>query len=362
MLEGIALHIVLGALMGVVLFLPFLWKRVEEELEAFIMVIGLAAVTTSGLWNWSLVATAAEEPIAITIAVLAAGFVFYYAHSRLTALTTASIKTCGLRLFVFIIVTLLGLLSSVMTAMIAAAVLSVVVGELGLERRSMIKVTVVGCFAIGLGAALTPVGEPLSTIVVSKLSGEPYHAGSLFLLRHLGIWIIPSVLVMGVLAGRAATRGDAIAGEEEGSESVRGVLGRGLRTYIFVAGLVLLAEGLRPLVDTYIVGLPHGAIYWINISSAALDNATLAAAEISHKMDLYTIKSATMGLLAAGGILIPGNIPNIICAGKLGIKSKEWARFGVPLGITLMALLYVAMALVDKLMSHDSWFQAFFVD
>ncbi len=29
-------------------------------------------------------------------------------------------------------------------------------------------------------------------------------------------------------------------------------------------------------------------------------------------------------------MLIPGNIPNIISAGKLGITSKEWARLGVP--------------------------------
>ena len=42
-----------------------------------------------------------------------------------------------------------------------------------------------------------------------------------------------------------------------------------------------------------------------------------------------------------GGMLIPGNIPNIISAGKLGITSLEWARVGVPLGLALNALFYV---------------------
>ena len=53
-------------------------------------------------------------------------------------------------------------------------------------------------------------------------------------------------------------------------------------------------------------------------------------------MRLLQIKSALMGLLLAGGMLIPGNIPNIISAGKLKIKSSEWARFGVPLGLLVM--------------------------
>jgi predicted cation transporter len=149
---------------------------------------------------------------------------------------------------------------------------------------------------------------------------------------------------MGVLAALAARHGNAKGSDDVVRESVKTVLGRGVRTFIFVAGLVLLAEGLKPLVDRFVIGLPHAAIYWINISSAALDNATLAAAEISPGMDIYTIKSAILGLLAAGGILIPGNIPNIICAGKLGIKSREWAKVGAPIGIILMAVLFVALA------------------
>ena len=77
--------------------------------------------------------------------------------------------------------------------------------------------------------------------------------------------------------------------------------------------------------------------------SAVLDNATLAAAEVSHKMTAETIRAILMGLLIAGGMLIPGNIPNIIAAGKLNITSKEWAVFGLPVGLIIMAVFFVIL-------------------
>jgi predicted cation transporter len=40
--------------------------------------------------------------------------------------------------------------------------------------------------------------------------------------------------------------------------------------------------------------------------------------------------------LISGGMLIPGNIPNIIAAHALQIKSTEWAKLGVPLGLVIM--------------------------
>jgi predicted cation transporter len=77
--------------------------------------------------------------------------------------------------------------------------------------------------------------------------------------------------------------------------------------------------------------------------SAVLDNATLAAAEISPMMDDMTIKAILLGLLISGGMLIPGNIPNIIAAGKLNITSKEWARFGLPIGLITMFAYFLVI-------------------
>jgi len=42
-------------------------------------------------------------------------------------------------------------------------------------------------------------------------------------------------------------------------------------------------------------------------------------------------------------MLIPGNIPNIIAAHALHIKSTEWARLGVPLGLLIMTVTAVGL-------------------
>ena len=87
----------------------------------------------------------------------------------------------------------------------------------------------------------------------------------------------------------------------------------------------------------------EAALYWVNMVSAVLDNSTLAAAEISPRMSIGKIRFLLMGLLISGGMLVPGNIRNIICAGKFGIKSREWARLGVPLGLALMFVYFILL-------------------
>jgi predicted cation transporter len=59
----------------------------------------------------------------------------------------------------------------------------------------------------------------------------------------------------------------------------------------------------------------------------------MASSEISVKMTAGQIKAVLIGLLISEGMMIPGNIPNIVCAGKLTIKSNEWIKLGVPLGL-----------------------------
>ena len=111
----------------------------------------------------------------------------------------------------------------------------------------------------------------------------------------------------------------------------------------FLMALIFLGKGFKPIIDAYISKMPYQGIYWLNMISAIVDNATLTAAEIGPGMSLLQIKSALMGLLIAGGMLIPGNIPNIIAAGKLKIKSSEWAKFGVPLGLVVMIIYFFVL-------------------
>ncbi|HET8679756.1 MAG TPA: DUF1646 family protein, partial [bacterium] len=118
---------------------------------------------------------------------------------------------------------------------------------------------------------------------------------------------------------------------------------RAARVYLFVMALVFLGEGFRPLIDRYVIGLDARLLYWINMVSAILDNATLTAAEISPQMTDVQVRAILMGLLISGGMLIPGNIPNIIAAGKLGIRSREWAVVAVPIGAVLLIVYFLVL-------------------
>ena len=190
----------LVTIIGLVLALPFLSRKVEKQLEAFLFIMGVLSVTISGLWSWHLVGKALVEPIKITLAVLIAGLVFRFVRSKVGKWASAFAERFGFGALFFIIVVGLGLLSSVITAIIAALVLAEVISALRLPRTLEVRLVVIACFSIGLGAVLTPIGEPLSTIAVGKLSGEPYHAGFFFLLKLLGKWMIPLVLGLGLLS------------------------------------------------------------------------------------------------------------------------------------------------------------------
>ncbi len=197
--------------------------------------------------------------------------------------------------------------------------------------------------ALGRGAALTPIGEPLSTIATAKLSGPPHYAGFFSLARLLWPWRVAGIVLLGLLVavfvGRRVRVEEGLV--EDAPESYPDITIRAAKVYIFVAALLLLGHGFAPLVDRYLVRMPEAGLYWVNMISAVLDNATLASAEISPLMSLAKIKFLLIGLLVSGGMLIPGNIPNIICAGKLGITSREWAAIGVPLGLVLMLVYFV---------------------
>ncbi|WP_394356690.1 DUF1646 family protein [Candidatus Methanocrinis alkalitolerans] len=329
-----------------VLLCPFFIKKVEEQLEAFLFVMGVSAVTIANAWHLELVIEAVEEPImkGIVPAVLVAGLIFYYGRSHAKRIMDVLLDKIPLKILVFLIVVILGLSASLITAIIAALVLVEVVSLMPLDRNTKIKLTVVACFSIGLGAALTPVGEPLSTIAITKLQGPPYHAGFFFLLENIGVYIIPGVLAFGILSAFIVGKKTDVKETDifaRGGDTLRDVGIRGAKVYLFVMALLLLGSGFKIIIDTYLIHIPAMILYWVNMSSAVLDNATLTAAEIGPSMDIFQIKAILMGLLVSGGMLIPGNIPNIISANKMGITSKEWARTGVPIGLVAMLVYFV---------------------
>ena len=339
----------LVAVIALVLATPFVCHAVEKQLEAFLFVMGVLAVTISGLWSLALVEKALVEPLKITAAVLVAGLLFRWLRSKVGVWATHFGVRFGFGVLFFLIVAGLGLLSSVITAIIAALVLAEIVSVLRLPRKTELRLVIIACFSIGLGAVLTPLGEPLATIAIGKLAGEPYHADFFFLARLLGQWVIPMVVGLGIMAAllpnKREVRSEGLV--EDRPEQTRDIFVRAFKVYLFVLALVFLGTGFTPVVDKYLANASPGALYWINIVSAILDNATLTAAEITPAMSKATIQAALAGLLIAGGMLIPGNIPNIICANKLSIKSREWALFGAPLGLAIMIAFFVFLRLVS---------------
>jgi Predicted cation transporter len=367
MVSDLLVHAGLLVVLLVVLIGPFRVHLIERNLEVFLFLCGVVALTIAGFatldgeetgWTLDIVEEALTAPLRITDVfgipvgifqiVLVVGLALHYWHGPIHRGIRNLSPRVPLHLLMGVLIIILGLASSVISAIIASIILVEVICALPLSRVAQIRLTVIACFSIGLGAALTPLGEPLSTIVVSKLSGSPYDAGFDFLLSLLGAYIVPGIIALGLLggivAGKMTLRTDHLDCEVF-RESLRDVFMRAAKIYLFIMALIFLGEGFKPIILAYIIHIPSVALYWVNTVSAILDNATLAAAIMSPVLTEIQIKSSLIALLVSGGMLIPGNIPNIIAAAKLRITSKEWASVGIPLGLVTLFVYFVILFL-----------------
>ena len=151
--------------------LPLLVRKVEENLELFLLVMGIAAALSSNVLNLEELGRIFSNTnlYLITGVVFALSLAFMLLEKKIDYVAGIVLEKLPLKLAVVLVILLLGLLSSVITAIIASLLLAEIISMLPINRKQAIRVNIVACFAIGLGAALTPVGEPLSTIVISKL-------------------------------------------------------------------------------------------------------------------------------------------------------------------------------------------------
>lgn len=329
--------------------LPLFVKKVEDNLEPFLFVMGLCAAIVSKVMN----AATLEEIFSnkllylITAAVLIVSFLFKIFEDKVGKFNDYMLSRVPLKVVVFLIVVGLGLLSSIITAIVSSLLLTELVSLLPINRKNKIRVSIIACFSIGLGAVLTPIGEPLSTIVVSRL-----HKPFAYMIDLLGVYVIIGVVLLGLLAAFFVDNGwkKKFKANKEAAyipdhETAYEIVMRAIKIFVFVVGLDLLGYGFQPIVDRYVIHWNNTALYFANMLSAILDNATLAAAEVSPAManNPMQITAILMGLLISGGMLVTGNIPNIVTAGKLKISMKEWAVFAVPVGIVLLLGCYAVM-------------------
>lgn len=334
-----------------VLILPFKVNRVEHNLELFFLSAGVLSVTISGLWSFDLVIEALKAPviigslpIGIFQVVLVVGLLIFCFNRQFEKGILTLVNKVNMRVFVFFFILLLGILSSVISVILAAVLMAEIVAFLPLSGNDRIKLVVITCYSMGLGAVLTPLGEPLSTILVQKLSVAPFYAGFTWPFFNFAMFVLPGVFLLSIFGAVWIGKKSAYTGKiVKDTETIKSVIIRALKVYIFVAALVLLGEGLKPLIFWFFSQVHAAILFWVNTVSAVLDNATLTAIEINASMSLAQIIAIIMGLLIAGGMLIPGNIPNIIASCKLKIKMKEWARIGLPIGLALLVLYFVVL-------------------
>ncbi|TCW32627.1 putative cation transporter [Thermohydrogenium kirishiense] len=344
------INAILFAILLIILTVPFFVKAIEDNIEYFLFAMGIIAVTVSGAMSLDLLSHILKNHLLyiITAAVFISGLLFEIFKIKIKEFVKSILNHISLKIFVFMLIVVLGLTSSIITAIVASLVLVEIVHILPIHHKDKVVITVIACLSIGLGAALTPVGEPLSTLVISALKKDFF-----YLLRTIGIYIVPAIFVMGILgafyvnrfADNAKPKQEEEYFKEEEMEirqieNIKFIVIRSIKIFIFLLALELLSAGFKPLVDNYIIHMDVRFLYWVNMISAVLDNATLAAAEISPAMDPEHIRAILMGLLISGGMLIPGNIPNIISAGKLEIKSREWAKIGIPLSMITLIVCY----------------------
>jgi predicted cation transporter len=320
---------------------PIFVKPIERNIEVFFLTLGAFTTIWTRQFGWTLLHAAAVEPVALTVAVLVFGVAGKIARPLLDQFIQWIRVTFPAKFVYLILIGSLGILSTVITAVVAALVLVEAIVLLKVDRNSETTIVVLACFAIGLGSGLTPTGGPLAAVAIAAVGADFW-----YLLRLLWPFVIAGIAIVsiaGMFVPQVVTLQLQVQRPEEGW---RDIIVRGIRVYIFVAGLVGLSWGLRPLVATYIDRIPEGVLFWLNSVSAVVDNAALAAAEMSPALGHNQQRAVLMGLLISGGILIPGNIPNIVAANRLGITSREWARVGLVAGLPLMLLCFGFLCLL----------------
>lgn len=337
--------ILLGLVVLNLLVWPLKSKWVENHLELFLLIVGAAAVTISGLWSKEFIYQTLNSPVNVAFIVLVVSIIFNYYSRYIFRVLFILFRFFEPQYSFAILVFLLGITSSVFSVTVAALVLAEVLQVVNLEREQTVKVTVYACYAIGLGAVLLPLAEPLGLIIYNELAAGAHQADFFFMLHKFFWWIIPGILLMSLAAGYTVRNANAQMELHirEDKEDTRSILRRTWHIYLFVAALNMISTGLRPFADSTIAHLNGKILFWANSVSVIIDNATLAAIEVTPDVTIPNLMYMVIGLAAFGSMLVQGNLPNIVAAEKLGIKSREWARVAVPAGLVLMGGYFVAL-------------------
>jgi len=328
-------------ILALLLFGPLAVAKIEHNIELYCLALGVLATLLGTGFTRELILEALQEPVAISIAVIVAALLFGWLRPGLDRVFERLRRRISQPVLAAASIFVIASISSVITAIVGALVLIEVVGLLHFKGDRRVRVTVAGCFAIGMGASLTPLGEPLSTLAARALDLQ-----FMGLFHLLAPWVFPGVVVSSIVAG-AFARGeyDEAPAEAHASQTYGAIFFQAGKVFAFIAGLVMISSAYGPIANEYVSKMSNDLLFWANTVSAALDNATLVALEV-HGMTLPRAREAILSLLVSGGMLIPGNIPNIVSAGAFRIRSAAWAKIGVPMGLIMLGIYFAVIKLV----------------
>lgn len=342
------MNLLLGLVALCLLVMPLAVRWVESHLELFLLAVGAVAVTISGGWSAQLVRDTLSSPVYVSFIVVVVSVIFNNYSRYIFRVLFAFFRALEPRYSFALLILILGMSSSLVSVTVSALLLAEVLKVVNLEYKTTVQITVFACYAISLGAVLTPLAEPMGLVISNALSGAPHHADFFFLLRHFFGWIFPAVCALAVAAGYAARHAGTTMQMHirEDKESYTSILRRTGHIYMFVAALTLISAGLRPLAQSTITHLGGKVLFLANAVSVIIDNATLAAIEIVPTISTTDLIYMVIGLAAFGSMLVQGNLPNIVAAEKLGIKSREWASVAVPTGLVLMSVYFIVLTIM----------------
>ncbi len=331
-----------ASIIVLVLVGPIFIRVIEQNVEVFFLAVGLLTAFFSGQLKWKLVEAAIFEPLSFTLAVLVFGIAFRWSRGYLDALLARLIFMIEPLRICFYLTIVLSVLAPFITPVVAALVAVEAIALLRLDRDTEKWAAVLGCYAIGFGSSITPLGMPGIAVVLHSL-----HADFWYLARLLGPFVVVGIVLasLPILFLPASFGTESHISRSEDSWTLV-VLTRPIKIYAFIAGLVALAGGLRPTLDRYLHHIPRLLMFWLNTVSAVVNNSTLAAIEIGPTLSASQQRAALLGLVISGGILVTGNLPNIVAASSLEVTSREWARIGLTVGIPLLVLYFLVLMIV----------------
>jgi predicted cation transporter len=357
MINNIVIYL-LFLILIIVLLGPLISRRIEKNLEIFFLIIGFLAALVSGAISYNLIKEAFlspliihNVPIGIFEVVLIAGLIFEkYRYNLENIMESITKKIHGSILFAMLVF-ILGIGSSIISAILASVIIAEMASIIKIPSKIKNILLIISAYSIGLGASLLPIGEPLTTILIIKLSGEPYYANFFFAFFLLYDYVIPIILFLSIFAFYIWKKFEKnnlkdkyenldFSNSNEKHE-YKFAIERAIKIYIFVFALTLLGNSFNLIVNKYIIYLSPQLMYLFGSVSAFLDNATLTAAIISPNMSTVQIKSFIISLLISGGFLIPGNVPNIVIAYTHKINFRKWAKIALPIGLPIYAAIFL---------------------